>query len=98
MTVIQLDLPPPVSVVGALHDRSDVTCLDQDLLQLTLPGDIVIDVGWYPDRDPHGQYRLIVFRGTTDRELERPLQSRDVRLIKHSVHHLVAKYLPNASP
>jgi len=35
--------------------------LDQDLVLVELPGQIFIDVSWYPENDPHGHFYVTVF-------------------------------------
>ena len=93
MAVIQLQLPPEAKVLGALCDGENVADLDQDMVQIELPGEVVVDVGWYPDHDPHGEYRLIVFRGNAVEILLEPvLYTREINKIKRAIARLVRKY------
>ena len=93
MSQIALTLPPEVDILGALYDRSNIKRLDQDMIQIILPGQIVIDVGWYPDRNPNGEYRLVVFQGDVDNKKEAILRTRDVKAVMSAIYRYVAKYL-----
>lgn len=42
--------------VGQLDD------LNEDLLQVEFPDNVVLDIGWYPERDPKGQFQVRVIR------------------------------------
>lgn len=96
MSRIQLLLPPEAKITGALRTRSNIHNLDQDMLQIELPGSVFIDVGWYPDWDPKGEYRLVVFRDTFDNPIEPMLRSQDVKQIRQAIYKYVAKYVSGA--
>jgi len=93
MSFVTLNLPAEARVTGVLCDRSDVHNLTQDMLQVELPGDVFIDVGWYPDWNPDGEYRLFVFYNTVENQLEPPLFTKDVHEIEEAIYSLVSKYL-----
>ena len=93
MSAIQLHLPPQAKIVGSLNTRSDLNMLDQDMLYIELPDSIFICVGWYPDLDPQGEYRLVVFQETISQPLEEPVHTKDVRKIKAAIYTFVEKYL-----
>ena len=40
----------------------DVDNLNEDLLQVTFPGDIRLDIGWYPAQTAKGQFQVRVIR------------------------------------
>lgn len=60
---LDLKLPPGAKVVGHLYDDTGITHFSEDLLCVTLRNDVSIDVGWYPDEDPSGEFRIHIFRG-----------------------------------
>jgi hypothetical protein len=62
------------------------------MLQVQLPEKIVIDVGWYPDCDPKGSYRLRVFHQTIDRLLEPAFTTRATAAVKAKIESLALKY------
>lgn len=95
MSKIKLDFPPAVKVTGALYSRSRVHDLSEDMLQLELPGNLVIDVGWYPQWDRNGSYVILVFQDTVDHVLEK-IRTRDYRIVVKQVQALLDKYLPLA--
>ena len=56
------DQAPTATVIGG-----DVSiwhlCFTEDLLQVVNKSKgILLDVGWYPDTDPNGRYKLVVIR------------------------------------
>jgi hypothetical protein len=62
------------------------------MLQLELPGDIFIDVGWYPDWDPNGEYRVAVFYDEFENLLEPMFRSTDAQAVAAHVRRMLAKY------
>lgn len=48
----------------------------EDLLQLAHPAGVTLDVGWFPDGDPTGTFRLTVVRGT---DWAHPLHTSETR-------------------
>ena len=54
-----------VVVKGELFDSKDPVVLSEDLLEIDLQSGRAIDVGWYPEHDPQGQYRVLLYRGHT---------------------------------
>lgn len=50
----------------------------------TDPRGLVLDLGWYPEADPNGRYRLTVLRGDWDHVLLR-LESRDRDVIRTAI-------------
>ena len=38
----------------------DIDNLNEDLLQVTFPGDILLDIGWYPAQTLRGQFQVRV--------------------------------------
>jgi len=60
----------------ALHDKSDVIELKEDILQLFFDytdssANIMIDLGWYPEFDANGNYRMVMIK---DYDWETPLE------------------------
>lgn len=97
MSIVELYLPPEAKVLGALRDRSNPWTLDQDMLAIELPGKIFLTVGWHPDLDPNGEYRIAVFQGSPDRPLKGKFRSRDVLKVEAKLYDLVKKHLPGVS-
>ena len=49
---------------GAADDRQFWICFTEDLLQLRHPRlGLLLDVGWYPDSSPEGEFRAVLLRG-----------------------------------
>lgn len=93
MSKIELKLPGDVKVTGALYSRSNIRDLTEDMLQLELPGGLVIDVGWYPELDRTGSYAIVVFEDSVDHALEK-IRTRDIRVVVKEIYSLLSKYLP----
>ena len=49
-------------VNGNIVHGCDPAYLDSDMLQVVLDNGIVIDIGWVPDGDPAGAYRIVAYR------------------------------------
>ena len=92
-TIFPLRLPQQAKITGALRTSSNVRNLLQDMLQIEL-GNVVIDVGWYPDWNPNGEYRLTVFRDSYNDPIEPQLRTTDVRQIANAIYDFVEKYSP----
>ena len=56
---------PGVIVKGEIFDSKAPIVLSEDLLEIELPSGRIIDVGWYPEHDPEGAYRILLYRGHT---------------------------------
>ncbi len=92
-SVIHLNLPPHARVTGTLRSRATVQNLLEDMIQIEI-GNVVIDVGWYPDWDPNGEYRLTVFRDSYDSPIEAQLRTRDVSEVEAGIYEMVDRYRP----
>ena len=64
-------------VRGELHAPSELALLTQDMLEVELPNGVIIDVGWYPEHDPNGEYGVVAFQGHPDRAIGQPFYTRD---------------------
>ena len=63
---IKLLLPPNSAVVGELNDTLEPGYLCTDLLSVEVPSGVVVDVSWYPEFDPAGEYFVSVFHRTPE--------------------------------
>jgi hypothetical protein len=52
---------PGVTVTGEVYDSMEPDFLLQDLVEVALPNGEIVDIGWYPEHDPTGQFRVMVF-------------------------------------
>ena len=73
MKPIDLHLGDDVIVKGNLYPTKDPVYLREDLLEIDLPSGVTIDVGWYPEGDPEGAYRIVVFKGYWVRQIIEPI-------------------------
>ena len=55
-------LPPGSVVKGTLPSTQDVAELVSGMLEIGLPDGRTIDVGWVPEHDPAGSYRVVAYR------------------------------------
>jgi len=97
MTAVHLSLPEEAIVRGALYAENDPAYLVQDLLEVELPRGIFIDVGWYPDHDPNGHYRIVVFERSWDNQLA-DYVTTDVTDVKFQVESLAERFLAPIQP
>lgn len=49
-------------------------------------GGHIIDLGWYPDSDPNGQYRFVLLRGDWDNVIAQ-IESRDRQVIRLAIEN-----------
>jgi hypothetical protein len=54
--------PGAMLVLNQLLESPSVADLDQDLVLVELPGEVFIDVSWYPENDLSGTYHVTAFR------------------------------------
>lgn len=92
MKPLQLRLPPGAIQRGAIFPTKDPDYLTQDLLQVQLPGDTFIDVGWSPENDPSGEFVISVFRGCWERQLRDQQFTRDWNEVSATVQFLAEVY------
>ena len=73
MTPIDLDFIRELGVLvkGEIFDSHNPDVLLQDLLEIELPDGKIIDVGWYPEHDPTGRYRITLYECITVHYIKR---------------------------
>jgi hypothetical protein len=64
-------------VKGEIFESKDAILLSEDLLEVSLPSGRTIDVGWYPEHDPSGAYRVTLYLGHAGAPLKQ-FETRDV--------------------
>jgi len=92
MDPIDLRLKRNVKVSGYIFPTKDPEYLREDLLQIDLPTGVKIDVGWYPDGDPNGEYQIVVFRESWDDPLTFPVRTQDTEWAVKWIRHLAAVF------
>lgn len=95
MTPIDLRLPRGSEakvIYNSLYAADAASHRTQDVLFLELGNGVFIDVGWYPDRDPAGSYRINVYREQWDNQLRKPIRTRDPHKVAEQVQKLAARY------
>jgi hypothetical protein len=81
MNPVSLDLPEGASVYNVLYPTKDPEYLVQDLLTVGLPNGYYIDVGWYPEHDPDGEYVIRVFFDSWENQQIDPIRTKDVNRV-----------------
>lgn len=59
--IVQLDDFPPLNSSTAILEFIDE--LKEDLLQVSFPGNQMIDIGWYPEFCENGSFRVVLISG-----------------------------------
>ncbi len=75
-------------VRGELHAPTELALLTQDMLEVELSNGVVIDVGWYPEHDPSGEYGVVAFQGHPDRPIGKPYYTKDPKAVIAKVETL----------
>lgn len=60
---VDLGLPASVVVRGGLPRSQAPADLVGDMLEIDIPDGTTLEVGWEPEHDPGGWYRVVIFRG-----------------------------------
>jgi hypothetical protein len=76
MTYNDLDLPAGAVMKGAIPPGQSELELVADMIEVDLPDGTTIEVGWVPEHNPSGSYRLVVFRDWWANKEESPLFTR----------------------
>jgi hypothetical protein len=92
MTAIELVLPPDASVKGQLFYSYEPAYLLQDILEIDLSTGITIDVGWSPECDPSGSFRIVVFRDFWRNQLREPIHVKRISEVVETVQQLAFEY------
>lgn len=83
---------PWAKVRGELYRTDRAGLLTQDMLEVELPGKVFVDVGWFPEHDPAGEYVVTVFAGDIDHLLQPPFTTRSHAEALAAVHNLAARF------
>jgi hypothetical protein len=80
----------------SLTDAECQALLAQDLLQLRA-GEFILDLGWTPEGDPAGRYRLELVRGDWDDKLLR-VEDPSFELIRGAIDLCLGELARDADP
>lgn len=67
--MIQLDMPEKALVEGEIYTVDDDPLLLEDGMLHVLVGSFSIDVSWYPEHDPSGEYVITVYEDVWERQI-----------------------------
>ena len=70
---INFPLTMEMHVTDHLHE------LDEDMLQVEYDGNIILDVGWYPSFNPHGQFKIFVIENHDWDKPKLCVETREIR-------------------
>lgn len=87
MSSLKLNLPQGSVVRGELpQSMSDY--LSADMLEIDLRDGTTIEVGWHPEDDPAGAFRLVVFRARWECQVESPRLYRTLESIRAAIENV----------
>ncbi len=72
--------------------------LTQDIAIVGLRNGYCVDVGWYPEHDPSGEFWIRVFWECWNNQVIEPIRTRDAYQAARLVEQLVATYNGCAVP
>jgi len=81
-----------LKIKGQIYDTQDPVYLVQDILDIELPNGNSIDVGWHPESDLDGSFRIVVYRDHWSNQLTKPIRTKDVLEVVEDVRQLVREY------
>jgi hypothetical protein len=91
MNSITLNVPAAAVVKGELLCQYSIQDLDQDILEVELPNGVVIDVGWFPQYDPKGHFRLSVYHLYRNEPLRPPIDLETPFQVAKAVEEVVTE-------
>jgi hypothetical protein len=83
------ELPEGAVVSNYLYSDLDAEERHQDLLTVALPTGYNIDVGWFPEYEPKGEYWIRASSPTGEIE---PIKTRSLGVVQATVTALIAYY------
>src|SRR5437879_1786134 len=99
MNPVSISLPPGAEASNYLYADMELDDLTQDVLTVRLANGYHIDVGWYPEHDPKGQYIIRVFYGSWDNQrLDPPSTANDVSRVVSIVETLALHFSQTQVP
>ena len=89
-------LPVGSTVKGILLSRyvlpDDLPLLDQDIIEIDLPNGMTISVGWFPQQDVNGHFRVTLFRDARDQLMRPPIEVKTPFEVANSVEQFAREY------
>ncbi|MCW6111094.1 hypothetical protein [Clostridium sporogenes] len=76
--------------------EEQIDLLKEDLLQVSYDNDYIIDMGWYPEFDEEGNFRVSVIK---DYQWDNPIlqkNCRDLNLLNEYVHECIKLIEPKS--
>ena len=70
----------------------DLSLLDQDILEVELPNGIIIDVGWFPQNKPVGEFIIRTYKQNRHNPLIEPIKTKDPLAVGRIIADLVQTY------
>jgi hypothetical protein len=79
MNVLSPRLPPGArEMFNALYPTREPRYLTDDLYSVELPGDVFINVGWFPENDPSGAYEVCFYKGQFENQIGPPYETANL--------------------
>jgi hypothetical protein len=99
MSEIRINIPN-AQIYGRLQSRYvDIADMDHDILEVFLPvSGLTIDVGWHPEFDPAGCFRIVLYRDFWQDQVRLPIYTRDPFEVAQIVRALAEEYSKGGSP
>jgi len=91
----------PVRIKGMLlseYGADDNALLDQDILEIELPDQLRIDVGWFPENDPSGHFLVQIFRKGQLTPAEPASEAKTPPEVASLIADLIRKYTARQAP
>jgi hypothetical protein len=90
---VDIQVPGARVTWNALYHTSNPCYLNQDLLLVELPNNIFIDVSWFPEHDPHGEYYITIFQGDWEHQIN-TWKTRSLSDVISLVQRIAQQFLP----
>jgi hypothetical protein len=95
-------LPPGSVVRGILLSSydpvTDLPLLDQDIVEIELPNGMTISIGWFPEQDLAGHFRVTLFRPTRAELVRPPVEVKTPFEVAKAIERFAGEFTPRALP
>lgn len=87
MSPVEISVPGAEVLYNSLYGDQDPSYLTQDILAIRLQDGTLADIGWYPQFDPNGAYKVIHYDAACEAKLEE-MTARCVTEIAEGIHRM----------
>lgn len=89
---VSFSLPPGAVKKGVMFNTYEPAYLCEDMLEIDLPSGLTIDVGWCPEEDPKGSFRVVLYHEHWHNQAIPPILSQTIPDVVEIVEMLATRF------